>query len=98
MCGRLTPLIDLRHDFPDEWHLYKSTDKKPVTINLGSDRFPIILRGMTINITGIQCSSKPNCSFSPPIIIAPDKSATIKFTVDDFKGKDPWIALRYIIK
>jgi len=91
-------LIDLRHDFPDEWHRYnKSTTDNAVTIKLGSDRFPIIMRGMTINLTGIQGSSKPISGISSQIIIAPDNTVTIDLTEDDFKGKDSWIVLRYTI-
>lgn len=100
--GGLWQLIDLRHDFPAEWHLYNksTTPSQSVTIKLTSDRFPIILRGRIIKLTGIQRSSSPSSSSIGPINIEPHQTATIPsaLTEGDFKGEDCWIALRYSIQ
>jgi Tc toxin complex TcA C-terminal TcB-binding domain len=93
----LWQFIDLRHDYPEEWHRYnKSTSNNPVTIKLGYDRFPFMLRGQTINVQEIKHSTLPNREVS--ITIDP-KIETVKIPLQeiDFNGQDVWIVLRYSI-
>ena len=90
-------LIDLRHDFPSEWQRYnKSSTNQAVTIKLGSDRFPFIMRGRTIMITGIKRLSNSAVSIES-ISILLNETATIPLKEADFKGEDSWIALLYTI-
>jgi hypothetical protein len=96
----LWQLIDLRHDYPSEWHQYNkstSTDKV-VNIEVGFDRFPFILRGQTIQVNGMKrlLPEENNINTIEPNVII-NSASNIKLPEQYFHGEQCWIALRYSI-
>lgn len=88
----LWSLLDLRHDYPEEWSRYnKSTSDAEVKIKIGADRFPYILRGkvkieqVSVTSTGVDIGANERNI---------DKE-TAKLKEKDFNQS--WIALRYSI-
>ena len=94
-------LIDLRHDFPEEWSRYnKSTSEALVEIKIGADMFPYILRGkahveeVKIVDEEFKVVTTPD---SPIKIVSKDDVIKIKVLEAHF-NKGRWIELRYAIK
>ncbi len=55
----LRRLFSLRHEFPTEWYRFLNpppadVDDQTLTLTLGMERFPFLLRGKTITVSAIQ--------------------------------------------
>lgn len=65
VAGDPTPtlalLLDLRHDFPDEWYAF-TTDPTKFTMVLSTDRFPYFLHGATFTLAGLTLYSNADGS------------------------------------
>ena len=90
----LWQLIDLRHDFPNEWHQYKTNpNANEIKINIGMQMFPYLLRGKTITILATE---PPNVISSTNIEITSAEKQEVAISRTGISDSG-LIALRYTV-
>ena len=90
----LWQLIDLRHDFPNEWHQYKTNpNATEIKINIGMQMFPYLLRGKTITILATE---PPNVISSTNIEITSAEKQEVAISRTGISDSG-LIALRYTV-
>lgn len=90
----LWQLIDLRHDFPNEWHQYKTNpNATEIKINIGMQMFPYLLRGKTITVLATE---PPNVISSTNIEITSAEKQEVAISRTGISDSG-LIALRYTV-
>jgi hypothetical protein len=94
--GGLWLLVDLRHDYPTEWHQFKQAPASPPTIKLAMDRFPFILRGKKIGLKEMRRASGTGIALTS-MNVTSEAPVTISLSAADYQGNgvDSWLLFRY---
>lgn len=94
--GGLWLLVDLRHDYPTEWHQFKQAPASPPSIKLAMDRFPFILRGKKIGLKEMRRASGTGTALTS-MNVTSEAPVTISLSAADYQGNgvDSWLLFRY---